>query len=1033
MDGLARFAVAQRRVVIAAALVLAALGWQAFRALPIDAFPDVTDPMVDVVGAYPGQSAEEVERRVTLELERVLAGTPHLRNLRSVSVFGLALVTMTFDEGGRDTENRTAVAERLRDARLPDGVETSLGPQATPVGQIYRYTLRGPRSLRELRALQDFVVERRLRAVSGVADVVTFGGFARAYQFRLDPDRMTAFGVTAAEVWQAVSGANANAGGGYVGVGSQEFIVRGIGAATTPAMLGEAVVKVSRGVPVRVRDVAELVEGSTPRRGAVGRGHEDEVVEGIVLLRRGENPSRVLEALDARVQALNAHILPRGVRLDTFYDRRSLVSATLRTVSHNMVEGVALVVFVLYFFLRSARAVLILCTVIPLSLLTAFLGLHLLGLPANLISLGAIDLGILVDAAVIVLEASLEALHARPEADALTVRQTIVDAVSKVLKPVGFSMLILFVALGPIFALERVEGRIFAPMAYTYAFALTGALVSGVLVVPALEAWLLRARDAHREPAVIGWLRRGYLCALGAARRRRRGVMLSALALWLLGCGAARGIGSEFLPELNEGGLYVTATFPATISLDETRAQTSRMREIFLTAPEVVDVLSHVGRPEAATQAEGPNNAEFFVKLRPASGWRRGVTRAQLEAHFRRRLAEVAGVQYNFSQPITDRVYETISGIIGQVVVKVRGEDLAAMGQTAEALRRRLVRVAGVSDLSIYMSGEAPQVQITLDRVALARRGLSVESVQRVIDIALGGASATEVWEGERRFEVTLRLPESFRHNPEALRRLVVGDGETRSTLGDVARIEVAYGRSAIWREDFARFVAIKFNVRGRDLGSTVADAQRAAAEVPLADGLYLTWGGEFQNQARALRRLGVAFPIALAVIVALLYAHFRRWAPTLKIVAMLPFALVGAVVGLRLAGQNFSVSSAVGCIALLGQVVLAGVLLCARIDEAAAQGEPDPVEKGAAVAFKPVLLTTSLALLGLVPAATAQAMGSETQRPFAIAILSGLVAATPAVLLLLPTLSGPRAPLGPPCVTPSPSPSPQGSHSGQR
>ncbi len=1007
---LARFAVRRRALVLVAALAFALAGWNAFRRLPIEAFPDVTDPMVEVVGLYPGQAAEEVEKRVTLELERVLAGTPRLIDLRSVSVFGLSLVTLTFEEGTPDFELRTHVAERLRDAELPDGAETLMGPQATPVGQIYRYTLRGPRALRELRAIQDFVVERRLRAVPGVAEVVTFGGFQRQYQVRIDPARLAAAGLTAADVWRAVSRANANAGGGYVGAGSQEFVVRGLGAAQSAADLGEAVVKESRGVPVRVRDVADLVEGSTPRRGAVGRGRDDEVVEGIVLLRRGENPSVVLEALDARVRQLNADVLPRGVRIDTFYDRRSLVSATLSTVARNMAEGVALVAFVLYAFLRTARGVVIIALVIPLSLLAAFAGLRAMGLPANLISLGAIDFGIIVDAAVIVLEASLHALHGARRAD--EGRADVIErAAGSVARPVGFAMLIIIAALAPIFTLERTEGRIFAPMAYTYAFALLGALASGVLVVPALEATLLPERMDVVEGRWLTALRRGYVALLGLVRRWRAPAFAAAAVTLAVAAGYVRGIGNEFLPELNEGGFYVTATFPPTISLDETRRQVTRIREKMLALPEVVDVLSHIGRPEAATQAEGPNNAEFFVPLRPERAWRRGATRRSLEAALRRSLREVPGVQYNFSQPITDRVFETISGIIGQVVVKVHGEDLDAMTAAAEQVRQRLARVPGVSDLAIYMAGESPQVRVVLDRAALARRGLAVDDVQRVIDIALGGATATQVWQGERRFDVALRLPESTRQSPEALARLAVGDGEHRATLGDVARIEVGLGRAAIWREDFSRFVAVKFNVRGRDLGGTVADGRRATADVPLGEGMYLTWGGEFQNQARAMKRLAVSLPLALLAIAAILWANFRRWRPVLTILAFLPFAVLGGVAGLRAMGENFSVSSAVGCIALLGQVVLAGVLLCTRIDEARALGESDdPVAAGAQVAFKPVLLTTSLALLGLVPAALSHAMGSETQRPFAIAIIAGLVAGIPAVLLLLPEAYRPSA-----------------------
>jgi heavy metal efflux system protein len=1011
-EKLTTLAVTRWPVVLTATLVFCIFGWYRFQALPIEAFPDVTDPMVEIVGLYPGQAAEEVERRVTLELERALAGTPGLIDLRSVSVFGLSLITLTFEEKTPDFQLRTLVAERLRDAELPEGAESIMGPQATPVGQIYRYTLKGARSLRELRAIQDFVIERRLRAVPGVAEVVTFGGFERQYQIRIDQGRMVAAGVSIEELYEAVKRSNENAGGGYVGVGSQELIVRGLGALKDPRDLGWAVVKASDGVPIRVRDVADVVEGSTPRRGSVGRGHNDEVVEGIVLLRRGENPSVVLDALHERIKLLNDDILPKDVRISTFYDRTTLVGATLSTVGKNLLEGALLVLAVVYLFLRTVRAMVIVAVVLPVSMLTAFVGLHALGLPANLISLGAIDFGILVDGAIIVVEATLHALEKSRAGDRSELLQR---AAASVAKPVGFAMLIIIVALGPIFSLERVEGRIFAPMAYTYAFALLGALACAMLVVPALESVLMRGDFHVEEPRWLIKLGEVYGKVLERLDRIRVLVFAlflgSVLALGMLGTR----IGTEFLPELNEGGFYITAVFPSTISLDETRKNVRQLRAHLLKTPEVRDVLSHVGRPEDATQAEGPNNAELFVVLAPETEWREGKTRSELEREMRGRLSELPGVQYNFSQPITDRVFETISGIIGQVVVKVRGENLVEMTAVAEQVRERLAKVRGVADLALYQAGSIPSLAIELDRDALARRGLSVEDVQRTVRIAMGGEVATEVWQGERRFAATLRLPDGVRANPDTLGRLVVGDPTARATLGEVAHIAVTEGRSSIWREDFTRFVALKFNVRGRDLGSTVDDARKAVADLKIAEGMYLTWGGEFQNQNRAMKRLAITLPLSLIAIVGILFMNFRRWRPTLMIVAFLPVAIVGAVAGLQILGENFSVSSAVGCIALLGQVVLSGVILCSRTDEARLHDPETAFIKGAKEAFRPVMLTTALALLGLIPAATSHAMGSETQRPFAIAIVAGLFLATPALLFVLPLLYKGRANRGAP------------------
>ena len=1010
LERLSTIAVARWRTVLALTVLFCLFGWRCFESLPIEAFPDVTDPRVEVVGTYPGQAAEEVERRVTVELERVLAGAPRLLDLRSVSVFGLSLVTLTFEEGTTDFELRTSVAERLRDATLPEGATAQMGPQSTPVGQIYRYTLRGPRGLKDLRAIQDFVVERRLRAVPGVADVVTFGGFERNYQIRVDPIRLTAAGISVDDVYAAIARANENAGGGYSGIGSQEFVVRGMGVLRDPKELGDIVLDTRGFVPIHIRDVADVIEGSTPRRGAVGRGHNDDVIEGIILLRRKAHPSVVLDAVHRRIDELNRDVLPPGVRIDTFYDRTSLMRATLATVGRNLLEGVSLVLLVVFLFLGSLRAVIAVAVVIPISMLSAFVGLTWLGLPANLISLGAIDFGILVDGAIVVLEATLHLFHVRRHEGRLSAAETpgvIAEAAAGVVRPVVFSMLIIIVALVPIFFLERVEGRIFAPMAYTYAFALAGALVSAMVVVPALERMLFRGRFRTSEPAWLAGARWVYLKLLGWCDVIRWLVLPLAAA----GCVAlgwfASGIGTEFLPELNEGGFYVTSIFPSTIALDETRRQVATMREAILRTPEVLDVMSHVGRPENATQAEGPNNAEFFIALKPERQWQKGRTRQGVEAELRRSLSVIPGAQHNFSQPITDRVFETISGIIGQVVLKIRGSDLDRMTELADQARSQLSKVPGVVDLAIYQAGDVPTQRIELNRDAMSRRGLNVHDIQNSIRIVLGSEKATELWDGERRYPVTIRLPSEVRANMEILGHMFVGNPDKRVTLAEVASIEQVQGRAAIWRQDFSRFVAVKFNVRGRDLGSTVKDAQDAVANIDMPTGIYATWSGEFQNQERAMRRLGITVPLALCVIVGVLFMNFGRWAPTLTILLLLPVAAIGAVAGLRLMHVNFSVSSAVGCIALLGQIVLSGVIECTQYLRALAvtRDRRRALLEGARESFRPVMLTTMLAMLGLVPAALAHGMGSETQRPFAIAIVAGLITSLPVVTIVAPIL----------------------------
>lgn len=1015
---LSRYATHNPKTILLLTALFAAAGVYALRTLPIEAYPDVTDPMVEVVTVFPGQSAEDVERQVSLELERVLAGTPHLTNLRTVSVFGLSLVTLRFDDASSEFENRVRVMERLREAELPEGVEAEIGPMATPVGQIYRYTLRGPRSLRELRSLQDWVVERRLRSVPGVADVDTFGGFERQYAVRIDPNRLGNMQVSIAEVFSALDAMNQNAPGGYVGIGSQEFVVRGVGILQDPKEIGAALVKERDGVPIRIRDVADVLESSVPRRGSVGRGGDDEVVEGIVLLRRGENANDVLEAIRARVEELNEQILPPDVQIDTFIDRGELIGYAVSTVGNNLLHGALLVVLIIFVFLRSWQAAFIVGAVIPLVMLSSFIGLRALGMSANLISLGAIDFGILVESTAVVLEVTLHGLAALQgvtgaRIDRVGRQRAILDAIASVTRPVTFATLIIIVGLVPLFLLERVEGRIFAPMAFTYVFALVGARIAATTVVPALMTLMLPAQVPTDEARWFHWLQERYVALLTRLARVRLVVVAGLAATAVLLGVYARGIGVEFLPPLNEGGLYITAVFPSGISLDETRVHVPAIRRRLMALPEALDVLSHIGRPEDARQTEGPNNAEFFVRLAPMEEWRRGLRIEDFEAELRESLADVPGVQYNFSQPIADRVFETISGIVGQVVVKVQGEDLAFGTALAERIETRLAGVPGVVDLGIFQAGDVPHLQIDLDRDRLAERGLTIEDVQHVVAVALGGKLATEIWEGERRYGVAVRVPDAVRRDADALGRLVVGEGERRVTLGEVAEIQVTRGRAFIWRENLTRFVALKFNIHDRDLGSVVGEGRRAIADLveDLPSGVRVTWGGEFENKERAMARLAVVVPITLVVMIMLLYLNFRRITPALLILSLLPVASLSSVAGLRLSGEHFSVSAAVGVITLLGQVALSGVLVCTRIDLAARAGALDPRIEGAKTALRPVLLTVTLAAMGLVPLALSHGIGSESQRPFAIAIIGGLLAGFPMVMCFMPLFY--RPPVG--------------------
>lgn len=995
--------------VLAAALVFALVGYTLFLGVPVEAFPDVTNLQVQVITLAPGRAAEEVERQVTIPIERELAGLPEMVDLRSISVFGLSQVTCTFDDTADDFVARQRVGERLRQVDLPDGLVARLGPESTPVGEIYRYTIEAPGlSAMDRRGLQDWVVARALRQVPGIADVVSFGGFQRQYQVRVDPARMASRGLAIPDVVEALRRSNGAAGGNYLRHGAEEYVVRGLGYLRSPFDVARTAITANNGVPITVADIGQVVVGHVPRRGVVGRGADNESVQGIVLLRKRAHPALVLDALHTAVDRLNTHVLPRGARVVPYYDRTELIDRTLHTVKHNLAEGAALVVLVLVIFLGALRGPLVVATVIPLALLTAFTGLRLFRMPANIISLGAIDFGILVDGAVIFVEAVYHVGATRPGLDR---RGIVAEAASQVVRPIVFSLAIILAALLPIFTMERVEGRIFAPMALTYGFALLGALLWSLTVVPALSRLAIAPprHGHHTEPRWMTLLRRRYEGLVEWSLRHRAVVALVMLATVLVAGAAERGLGSEFLPELNEGGMFVTAVFPASQSLEEGERIVPELRRIIRSFPEVREVVSQLGRPEDGTDPAPVNVAQLMVSLHPEERWQSGRTRQHLIDAMRAALERVPGVQYIFSQPIVDNVLESISGIKGKVAIKIFGEDLDVMQRLAEQVRDAIAPVAGVKDLGLYQTGVVPQLRIDIDREAIARYGLRIADVDDVIESAIGGNVATEIWEGERRIEVAVRLDEPFRVSVDRIREIPVATRSgVRVPLGALAEVHVGFGRAAIQRNQGSRFVAIKFNIEGRDLGSVVAEARaRVARAVRLPDGYTMSWGGEFESQQRAMKRLAIIVPCALMIICALLYGAFGRIRSALVVLAASPLCLPGALLALRLARVNLSVSAVVGGIALLGQTVLAGVVMVTSINELRAEGRPLAVAiaDGAARRMRAVLITAMLAALGLLPAAMSRAMGSETQRPFALVIVGGVLVATPLILFVLPVL----------------------------
>jgi cobalt-zinc-cadmium resistance protein CzcA len=1015
---LIRHCIERRLAAVGVTLVFAAYGIHAYWNTPVEAFPDVTNLQVNVVAQRPGLAPPEVERQLTIPIERALNGTPGLIGMRSESLFGLALVYLTFEDGFDSFRARTLVNERLASAELPDDVTPELGPDATPLGQIFQYHLISDRhTLAELRSEQEWRVAPMLRRIPGVADVVIRGGFLREVHVEVDPARLHAHGLTVAEVGEAIERASRNVGGGFLARGDQQLVVRGVGLFADPLDVGRAVLASEEGTPVTVADVARLVLSHTPRQGTVGYNHEAEVVEGVVYLRRGENPSRVLEQIHAQVAELNDGLLPEGMRVRVFYDRSRLVGLTLQTVHTNLAEGALLVVGLVWLFIRSLRGALIVGVVIPLSLLSAFIGLYLIGLPANLISMGAIDFGIIVDGAVVVVENVIHKLRRHESANRREYFRLLVKSAVEVARPTLFAMAIIIAALIPVFALERVEGRIFRPLALTYTFALLGALVFSLTIVPALSALFLRGQGTSgRDPVFVERLRAGYARLLDDLLRRRAVPMIGALLLLGSAAIGATRLGTEFLPDLDEGDMLVFVEMPTSSSLVAAQNVLAEARRRVLEFPEVLAVETQQGRPEDGTDNESVNMAEMPVRLKPRSAWRAGWDKDRLTEAVRARLAEIPGIRFNFSQPMKDNVEEAISGVRGKVVLKIFGYDLEAMRGTLLEALDIIADVRGVIDLSLYRDRAVPQLEVHTDRAALARAGVDVSTVLDLVETALAGRVVSEVWQGERAVPVRVRIA---RGDPEDLN--AVGDlllplnGAGQIPLRELVSIQTAPGRASINRESNSRAMALKFNVEGRDLGSVIREAMAAVGRtVEPPEGHYLVWTGEFENQQRAMARLSIIVPLSLLVVFALLYGALDSGRSAFAILLIVPFALTGGIFGLLVAGIHLSVSAAIGFIALLGQVSLAGLLVLGAVEDQRREGMPlrEAVVHGARERFRAVLLAALLAMFALMPMALSTGVGSETQKPFAVVLIGGMVTTLIVALLVLPvvyTWVGPR------------------------
>jgi cobalt-zinc-cadmium resistance protein CzcA len=1023
IERLARFVTDNRIFVVIMVIALIIVGGRAVTTLPIEAFPDVQDVQVVVISQQQGQAPEEVERAISLPVERALAGTPGVTDIRSVSLTGLSVVTLIFADGTDDYFARSQVLEKLRDAELPSGVIPSLAPLSTAVGEVYRYVLDKPADmpLYEARAIQDFVVRPALRMVPGVADVTSFGGSIKQYQILVRPDLLKRYAITLADIQAAVGNANSNVGGGIIPRGDESVVVRGVGLYSGIADVANTLVKAKDGNTVRVGDLGQVVIGTPERSGMVAIDRADDVSEGIVTMVKRQNAALVVEGVKATVDDLNAQFRLDAkrsghtpIQIRPTYQRTKLIDRTVETVAENLVVGASLVTALLLIFLRNWRAAVAVAAIIPLALLAAFAGLNEVSVPANLISMGAVDFGIIIDSAVVLVEALMVALAVEAakhggQPDQYRRRQVLRNTVTGLAKPILFSKAIIIMAFVPIFTFQRVEGKMFSPVALTLTFALAAALVLTLSFLPAVLSFLVDRYDmAERHIAWMDWLRDRYRGAINAARPRDKMVFIVSLVALLITGALVPRLGSEFLPKLDEGNIWLTIQLAPSASIETTRKVEGRVRNIMLSYPEVHQVSSETGRPDDGTDPKGPSSLQMLIDLKPRSEWRpQFPSKAALEDDMRKKIAVMPGVPTNFSQAIEDSVEESLSGVKGEISVKIFGNDLAVLEELADSTARVIAAVPGASDVGAIKSGGQTEARAVLDRDAMARFGLNPADANNAINAAFGGATVGTAYEGDRSFDIVVRFAPDQRNAVDDLAALQIPlPGGGTISLGEIARIEVRVGASRISREGGGRDVAVKANVDGRDQGGFVAEAQKAvAAQIKLPAGYRMAWGGQFENQQRAMKRLSVIVPIALLGIFILLFGAFRSVRSAGLILAMVPFTMIGGVTALGLAGLHMSVSAAVGFIAVAGISVQNGVVMLEHITQRFIHGDDFEVAvtEGAVDRLRPILMTALMAGLGLLPAALSTGIGSETQRPFACVIVGGIISATLFMLLLLP------------------------------
>ncbi|MCS6823536.1 MAG: CusA/CzcA family heavy metal efflux RND transporter [Cytophagaceae bacterium] len=992
--------------------VLVVAGVIAFRNMPIEAFPDVTNTQIIIVTDWNGRSAEEIERFVTTPIEIAMNSVQKKTSVRSITMFGLSVIKIIFEDDVEDFFARQQVNNLLKNVSLPEGVIPEVQPPYGPTGEVFRYVLKSKkRDTRDLLTIQNWVIDRHLRAVPGVADLVAFGGQEKIYEVSVDPNRLSKYDVTPLEVFDAVNKSNLNVGGDVIEKNNQAFVVRGVGMIDDIKDIQNIIVKQEGGVPVLVKDLADVAESSMPRVGQVGLDDNDDIVEGIVVMRKGENPKEVLARVKSKIHELNNTILPADVKIETFYDRDNLMNYTTATVMHNMIEGIIFVTVIVFIFMADWRTTLIVSMVIPLSLLFAFLCLKLKGMSANLLSLGAVDFGIIIDGAVVMVEGIFVALdqlsHKRgmPAYNKLSKAGLIKKTGAGLGKSIFFSKLIIIIALLPIFAFQKVEGKMFSPLAYTLAFALLGALIFTLTLVPVLCHVLLNKNVKEKNNPFVRFIERtveqGFKWTFS---NKLKTLTVTALFL-IITFGSTVFLGTEFLPQLNEGALWVTAELPISYSQKESAEMANILRKELKKFPEVKQVLSQEGRSNDGTDPNGFNFLQFQVDLKPKSEWG-GKSIDDIVNEMDKNLSQIQGITYNYSQPIIDNVAEAAAGIKASNAIKIYGEDLNTLDKIANQVMKKIEKVPGVKDVGILRNLGQPEITVKLDREKMAAYGVQIADAQAVLEMAFGGKTATQKFEGEKKFDVRIRYQKDYRKSETDITNLKVPTiSGLKIPLKEIADIHKNTGPAFIYRDNTQRFIGVKFSVRDRDLGSTIRDAQREVDDIELPEGYNLAWTGEFENQVRATDTLMKMVPLSLIGIFVLLFITFASVKDSLIVICNVPFAVTGGIIALHMTGINFGISAGVGFIALFGICVQNGVILVSQFEEnlKLKMKVDEAIFNAVKLRTRPVVMTALMASIGLLPAAISTGIGSESQKPLAVVIIGGLVTSTFLTLLVFP------------------------------